>query len=303
MPLSLNTYKFLKYIFKKEGKNMLFEKMKVYAFVGPSGTGKSYRAQMVASEKGINFIIDDGLLIKDNEIVAGLSAKKAPTKIETVKHALFLSKQEQELIEKALKKYKPDKILILGTSDGMVEKIAANLKLPKICETIYINEVATEEEMKTARHIRETQGKHVIPVPTFELKKDFSGYLLDPLQIFKSKGVGQKPYISEKTIIRPTFSYMGKFTISDTVFRQIMECLALKMTAIYKVLRTRVSSSEEGPSIYMEVTVVYGYNIQEVLKEFKERAIREIENLTAMNVVSLEVVAKNIYVPQNDINK
>ena len=30
--------------------------MKVYGFVGPSGTGKSYRAQMVASEKGINFI-------------------------------------------------------------------------------------------------------------------------------------------------------------------------------------------------------------------------------------------------------
>ena len=40
--------------------------MKVYAFVGPSGTGKSYRAQMVASEKEIHFIIDDGLLIKDN---------------------------------------------------------------------------------------------------------------------------------------------------------------------------------------------------------------------------------------------
>ena len=34
---------------------MLFEKIKVYAFVGPSGTGKSYRAQMVASEKNIKF--------------------------------------------------------------------------------------------------------------------------------------------------------------------------------------------------------------------------------------------------------
>ena len=43
---------------------MSFEKVKVYAFVGPSGTGKSYRAQMVASEKGIHFIIYDVLLIK-----------------------------------------------------------------------------------------------------------------------------------------------------------------------------------------------------------------------------------------------
>ena len=32
---------------------MLFGTTKVYAFVGPSGTGKSYRAQMVANEYGI----------------------------------------------------------------------------------------------------------------------------------------------------------------------------------------------------------------------------------------------------------
>lgn len=281
---------------------MLFDKIKVYAFVGPSGTGKSYRAQMVASEKKINFIIDDGLLIKDNEIVAGLSAKKAPTKIETVKHALFLSKEEQQQIQKALKKYKPSKILILGTSDGMVEKIASNLGLPPISETTYINEVATEEEMKVARHIRETEGKHVIPVPTFELKKDFSGYLLDPLQIFKSNGIGKKPYISEKTIIRPTFSYMGKFTISDSVFRQIAEYIADKMPSIYKVLRTRVQSSDAGTSIYMEVTVTYGYNIQDVLKEFRDRAEKEIEKLTSMNVIEFEVVAKNVYIPQSEEN-
>ena len=277
---------------------MSFEKIKTYAFVGPSGTGKSYRAQMVASEKGIHFIIDDGLLIKDNEIIAGASAKKAPTKIETVKHALFFEEEEKKPIEKAIKKYKPDKILILGTSDGMVKKIALNLGLPEILETIYINEVATEEEMQTARHIRVTEGKHVIPVPTFELKKDFSGYLLDPLQIFKSKGVGQKPYISEKTIIRPTFSYLGKFTISDTVFRQIMEYLAGKMPAIYKVVRTRATSTEAGPSIYMEVIVTYGYNIQESLKEFKEKARKEIEKLTAMNVIKMDVVAKSVYIPE-----
>ena len=279
---------------------MSFEKVKVYACVGPSGTGKSYRAQMVASEKGIHFIIDDGLLIKDNEIIAGESAKKAPTKIETVKHALFYEDAEKKPIEKAIKKYKPAKILILGTSDGMVQKIAANLGLPEVSDTTYINQVATEEEMQTARHIRVTEGKHVIPVPTFELKKDFSGYLLDPLQIFKSKGIGQKPYISEKTIMRPTFSYLGNFTISDTVFRQIIEFLVTKMPEIYKVVRTRVSSSEIGTSIYMEVVVMYGCNIQETLKEFKEKARREIENLTAMNVISLDVVAKNIYVPGSD---
>ena len=34
-------------------------------------------------------------------------------------------------MREALKKVKPDAILLLGTSDGMVEKIAENLGLPK----------------------------------------------------------------------------------------------------------------------------------------------------------------------------
>ena len=287
----------------KDIKLQFINKIKVYAFVGPSGTGKSYRAQMIASERGISFIIDDGLLIKENEVIAGESAKKAATKVATVKHALFYEESEREPIIKAFKKYKPESILILGTSDGMVQKIAANLGLPEISETIYITDGATEEEMKTARRIRVTEGKHVIPVPTFEIKKDFSGYLLDPLQIFKSKGKGQQPYISEKSIIRPTFSYLGKFTISDLVFRQILEYLAVQTPAIHKILKARVDNFGEGVKIYMEVSIVYGFNVVEGLNKFKEKSRKEIEKLTAMNVVELDVVAKNIYVPQEEEEK
>lgn len=276
----------------------LNNKIKVYAFVGPSGTGKSYRAQMVAGEYDIHYIIDDGLFIKDNEVIAGNSAKKAPTKIETVKHALFLEDQEKQEIKKAIKKYKPESILILGTSDNMVKKITENLGLPEIEKTIYIYEIATEEEMKTAKRIRTTEGKHVIPVPTFEIKKDFSGYILDPLQIFKTKGRGKAPYVSEKSIIRPTFSYLGNFTISDAVFRQIIEYLASKTDFIDKVIKTRVDKFPEGPVIYMEVIVNYGYNIIQGLAEFKIKAKREIEKLTTMNVQKIDIIAKSIKIPE-----
>lgn len=275
----------------------IHNKIETLAFVGPSGTGKSYRAQMVASENNINFIIDDGLFIKDNEVIAGNSAKKAPTKIETVKKALFLKEEEKKEVLSAIKKYKPKKVLILGTSDDMVKKIAQNLGLPEISKIIYISDIATQEEMETARRIRVTEGKHVIPVPTFELKKDFSGYILDPLQIFKSKGRGEKPYISEKSIIRPTFSYLGNFTISDSVFREIIEHIATKTNSIYKVIKTRVDNDLDGPTIYMEVIVLYGYNIIDSIKEFKIKAQKEIERLTTMNVQKIDVVAKGIQMP------
>lgn len=278
---------------------MLFShhKMKTYAFVGPSGTGKSYRAQMVANEKGINYIIDDGLLISGNEVLAGISAKKAPTKIETVRNALFQNEERKKEIQEVIKKRKPDSILILGTSDAMVSKIAENLGFEPISETIYINDVATEEEMAMARDIRVHQGKHVIPVPTFELKKDFSGYLLDPLQIFKSKGKGKMPYVSEKSIIRPTFSYMGKFEISDSVFKQIIDYVALKTESVHKIHRAIIKKHEEsndGIYIYIEVIINYGYNVNETMQEFKKKIIKEIDKMTSMNVLSMEIVVKGV---------
>ena len=277
---------------------MILEKIKVYAFVGPSGTGKSYRAQLVANENNIHYIIDDGLLIHDNDVVAGNSAKKAPTKIETVKKAIFIEKEDRNEMRDALKKIKPDAILILGTSDGMVEKIADNLGLPHPEKTIYINEVATETEMETAKRIRTTEGKHVIPVPTFEIKRDFAGYILDPLQIFKYRR-NDEPYISEKWIIRPTFSYLGKFTISDTVFRQITEYVAKKTEGIHRVSRVRVENTVGATNIYVEVYVIFGYNIVNVLRDFKQKVKKEIERLTTMNVQEVSVMAKGIHMPEN----
>ena len=52
----------------------------------------------------------------------------------------------------------------------------------------------------------------------------------------------------------------------------------------------------------MEVSIVYGYNVVEGIKDFREKSKKEIEKLTAMNVVELEVVAKNIYVPEKGEN-
>ena len=220
--------------------------------------------------------------------MAGKSAKKAPTRIETVKKAIFIDEKERNEMREALKKYKPEAILILGTSDDMVEKIAANLDIPKPERTIYINQVATETEMETAKRIRTTQGKHVIPVPTFEIKSDFSGYILDPLQIIKFKGRGNEPYIAEN------------FTISDNVFRQIAKYVAKKTEGIHRISRTRVESTVGGTNIYMEVYVVYGYNIVNVLREFKTKTKKEIERLTTMNVQEVSITAKGIYMPESE---
>jgi len=270
--------------------------LKVVGFIGPSGTGKSHRAAWVARERGIDFIIDDGLLIRGNEVLAGVSAKKESTKVGSIKRAMFIHEDHARDVKKALDYYKPEAILILGTSDGMVESIAKKLGLPNVSEKVYIYDVADEFEIKQALSTRREQGKHVIPVPTFEIKKDFSGYFLDPLQIFRRKGKGNYQIIGEKSVVRPTFSYLGKYTISDYTIYQIVEHIISNIEGVSRISRFRAENNPDGINIEIDLILVYGYVIRPLLKEVQKKVKEEVERLTDLNIKALDVTAKSLVV-------
>ncbi|AUS95225.1 hypothetical protein CDQ84_10810 [Clostridium thermosuccinogenes] len=274
--------------------------MRVVGFIGPSGSGKSHRATWVARERDIDFIIDDGLLIKGNSIVAGTSAKKEKTKIGSIRRALFTEESHAEDVKRALKLYKPEAILILGTSDGMVESIAKKLELPNVTEKIYINEVASELEIRQAMYTRKEQGKHVIPVPTFEIKKDFSGYFLDPLQIFKRKGKGSYQLVGEKSVVRPTFSYMGSYTISDYTIYQIIEYVVSNIEGVARISRFRAENHPDGIYIDMDLVLIYGYVIRPLLAEIRKKVTEEIEKLTALNIKTMNITVKSLIVEKKE---
>lgn len=268
--------------------------MKLIAFVGSSGSGKSHRALWVARENGLDYIIDDGLLIHENSIVAGKSAKKAPSKISSIKVALFLEEEHKEDTKKAIKRHSPKGILVLGTSDGMVDKIAEVLELGEYDQRIYIEDVASPYEIEQAKKTRIKQGKHVIPVPAMQLKKQFSGYFLDPLQIFRRKGKGQFQNIGEKSVVRPTFSYFGNYIISDYAIYQLVNYIIAIMPQMDKVSRFRTNNSPDGLYIDMDVIMVFGYNLLEAVKTAREQIIKELDKFASFNVNVLNINVKSL---------
>lgn len=270
--------------------------MRVVGFVGPSGTGKSHRALHVANSKGIEYIIDDGLLIKGNRIVAGVSAKKEKTRIASVKRALFIYEGHANEVKREIAMVNPEAILILGTSDGMVESIAKKLGLPEIKEKIYIQDVAKEEEINTALATRREEGKHVIPVPTFQIKKDFSGYFLDPLQIFRRKGKGRLQLVTEKSVVRPTFSYMGRYTISDYAIYQIVEHIIINTDGVNKISRFKVESRNDGIVMDIDLILIYGHAIKPLLEKIQRSVKIEIEKMTGLNIEALNITVKSLVI-------
>lgn len=272
--------------------------MRVLAFVGPSGTGKSYRAQWVARENNLDCIIDDGLLIKDNRILAGKSAKKEASRIASVKRAIFMDDVHAREVMKAIEEEKAEGILVLGTSDEMVSKIVQKLKLPEIEKTIYIEEVASEKEIEKARYLRQQLGKHVIPVPTVEIKNQFSGYFLNPLKIFKRKENSSETTAFEKTIVRPAFSYMGEYTISETVINSLVYNIGRNFEGIKKIIKVKNKNTADGVIIDIDIMGVYGYKLTDVMNKLSEKVITEVERITALNVERLNVEVKSIFIEE-----
>ena len=273
--------------------------MRVVGFVGPSGTGKSHRALWVAREQGLEYIIDDGLLIFENNVIAGKSAKKAPSKISSIKIALFQDEEHREQVITAIKEKSPKGILILGTSNAMVDRISEVLRLGGIQERITIEEVATPLEIEQAKNTRITQGKHVIPVPAMEIKKQFSGYFLDPLQLFKRKGKAEFQKIGEKSVVRPTFSYYGKYTISDYTIYQVINHIIVSMPEMEKITRFRCNNSPEGLFVDMDVIMVFGYNLVDALKNARETISKELDRFAGINLNNLVVNVKTLTITKS----
>lgn len=265
--------------------------MQVYGFVGPSGTGKSYRVTEVASAEGVPLIIDDGLLIGNGTVLAGTSAKGEATKFASVKRALFFAPDHADAVKNALAATEAERVMIVGTSVSMVEKIAAALSLPAPEKMIHIEDVSTQEEIATASHIRNTEGKHVIPVPTFAIKKDFSGYFLDPLQIFRPP---HKKAAAEKTVVRPTYSYLGAFKIANSVLITIGAHEAKCTPAVTRVWTTGVQHVGKNIVFHLDINLRYGVSVPDATTALKNRIQKTVEQLTGIMVENVYITVRQL---------
>ena len=282
--------------------------MDVIALVGASGTGKSYRALQVAQEHQADAIIDDGILIQNGKIIAGSSAKKEKNKIMAVRRAIFVLPGHAEEVRDAIQMLKPHRILIIGTSENMVHKIAKTLKLPSIQLIVRIEDIATRREIQQAQFHRLKEGKHIIPVPTIELKSHFSGYLIDPLQsLFKRSRVKRRK-LGEKSIVRPIFSYYGKLIIDDRVIHSIVERIVRAKEFIKSVkhvtIKHMMSGDEDrGLTISCEVVLSYGSHIPTLISQTQARVREAVEFTTGMAVHAINISVQALYVePQRQLS-
>ncbi len=272
----------------------------VYALVGPSGTGKSFRSKLLAEKHNIELIIDDGLLIYKDKIIAGHSAKREKTFLAAVKVAVFDDKKRRDEAAKALQKNKFKKILILGTSEKMVNKIATRLQIPQPKKIIYIEDIATRDEIETATRSRKIEGKHVIPVPAIEIQRNYPQIFYDKVRLFfkgkKTPLVGtEQSKLFEKSVVRPEFSKIGSVEISESALSQmVLHCLDEYDEEVI-VKKLVVKPENDGYRLDLTVDVPFGTQLTGKIHQLQKYIIDSIEKYTGILIVQLNIIIDKIH--------
>jgi len=280
--------------------NFLFilKRKKVYALIGDSGTGKSFHAKLVAQKYGIDYLIDDGLLIKDNRILAGHSAKKEKSFLAAVKVALFDEKSHRDEVARKLQSEKYKRILLLGTSEKMVFKIAMRLQLPVPQKIIKIDDIASQEEIDKAIRTRRIEGKHVIPVPSIEVKKNYPSIFYDNIRIFMRKktpaGIGPVQTLHEKSLVRPEYSKRGKVIISETALSQLVIHCVDEYNHEIKIKKILVKDDKIGYRLVITIDVPYGIQLGGNIHELQQYIIDNIERYTGILIEEVNIIIDKI---------
>jgi adenylate kinase family enzyme len=275
-----------------------FNKTKIFALVGESGTGKSFRAKLVAQKYEIEYIIDDGLLIRDNRILAGHSAKKEKTFMAAVKVALFDEKAHRDEVAKKLQGERTKKILILGTSEKMVNKIAARLQLPAPGKIIKIEDVSSREDIERAIRTRRVEGKHVIPVPSIEIKRSYPNIFYNAIKILKRKkgpaGLGVTPGVLEKSVVRPEYSKRGKVIISEAALSQMVIHCVDEYSEDIRIKKIVVKDDEMGYRLVITIDVPYGTQLGGNIHVLQQYIIDNIERYTGILIEEVNIIIDKI---------
>jgi uncharacterized alkaline shock family protein YloU len=278
--------------------------VKVFALVGKSGTGKSFRSKLIADKLGIELLIDDGLLIRGKKIIAGKSAKKEPTYLGAIKTALFDEKTHRDSVIKTLNEEKFKRILIIGTSERMTHKIATRLNLPPISKIIKIEDIATTEEIETAVRSRRIEGKHVIPVPAVEINRNYSQMVYDSVKVFMERkflNFTKKGKYFEKTVVRPEFNKKGRVSISESALTQMILHCTDEFDSSITIMKISVREEINGYILKMNVSLPYGAEVSERVHSFREYLIDNLERYSGIMIDSVSINVEDFFTKKKKV--
>ena len=181
----------------------------------------------------------------------------------------------------------------------MVMKIAMLLQLPQPSKIINIKDIDTEEEIQKAIKSRQVEGKHVIPVPSIEVKKSYPQIFsnsfrefLAPTKSSRKPKNGEK--MIEKSVVKPEFSKKGRIEISEAALTQmVMHCVNQSEPDII-IKKISIKTDAHGYKVVITIDVPFGTQLTGKIHKLQSYIIDQIESFTGILIEEVSIIIDKI---------
>lgn len=271
----------------------------IYALYGKSGTGKSHRAISIAYKYQVSMIIDDGLLIYKGKMVPGsISGKQEENRLKAVKRAIFDDPTYAANMKAHLNAIDPDKILIIGTSQHMINRIVENLDLKAPDVWIDIDEITSPEERKRAT-VHRRKGRHVVPLSPVEVSR-FKLPLIDRLKLLITSK-GKTKYLGEQSVVKPGFHSMGKIYIQEKALQDLAYYTLVHQLNCKHVKRINIASKPESdaPAVEVHTAFKFGEPLHVTGKKINEELKATLKQLSGLENLQVRMIITELDIPEN----
>ena len=183
----------------------------------------------------------------------------------------------------------------------MVNKIAIRLQIPQPEKIIYIQDIARIEDIEAAKRSRMIEGKHVIPVSSFEVKKNYPQIFHDRITLMlkrKSKNRAEQVNPIEKSLVRPLYTKIEAVQISDEALKEFASKSIYEFNSEIIVNHIGIIHAEETKSYVLEVAIDIPFDAQvsNRIESLKKFVIERIEKYAAVSIANINVVIDKIIV-------
>ena len=103
--------------------------------------------------------------------------------------------------------------------------------------------------------------------------------------------IGEDP---EKSEVRPTFSNLGEYSISERAVYEIIENALRGKEAVKKLLESDIERSDGGMALYVSVILTYGIRIRESAEEVQRILWDAVEEYTGFHITAVNITVKGL---------
>ena len=137
------------------------------------------------------------------------------------------------------------------------------------------------------------EGKHVIPIPALEIRRNYPSIFYDSVRVFlkKSFGAGASlPKIYEKSVVRPEYAKRGRVSISEAALSQMVVHCVDEYDPSLRVKRLAIRDDSQGYRITVVLEVPYGTRLASNAHQLQEYIVDNIERFTGILIAEVNIV-------------